>query len=184
MQEIRLNTPLAAQEISKLRAGDGILLTGTIYTARDRAHQRLIQALDSGQPLPFRLEGACIYYAGPSPAPPGQPIGAIGPTTAYRMDSFTPRLLEAGLSLMIGKGRRSKEVRDAISRHQAAYAAAWGGAGALLASKVKKAACIAYADLGPEAVYALEVCDFPALIINDSQGNDAYDMKGKRHQYE
>lgn len=178
MKEIILHTPLLQEDISSLRVNERILVSGTIYTARDTAHKRIIESIQRKEKLPFDLEGACIYYAGPSPAPPNKPIGAIGPTTSYRMDDYTPELLAHGLKLMIGKGARSKNIRQSLCDHQAVYAAAWGGAGALLASKVLKAECIAYHDLGPEAIYALEVQNFPALVINDTLGNDAYEMRG------
>ncbi|QRN86277.1 Fe-S-containing hydro-lyase [Clostridia bacterium] len=177
-KEIHLTTPIKTEDISELRAGDRILLSGTIFTARDTAHKRIVASLDKNEKLPFELAGSVIYYAGPAPAPPGKPIGSIGPTTSYRMDAYAPRLIEHGLKIMIGKGLRNKEVKDAIVKHQAIYCAAWGGAGALLASRIIAATCIAYEELGPEAVYKLEVKDFPVMVVNDTKGHDAYELYG------
>jgi len=174
MAEYHLTTPLSEADVLPLRAGDVVYLTGSIYTGRDAAHKRLIDALDAGQPLPFDLTGAVIYYVGPSPARPGRPIGAAGPTTSYRMDSFAPRLIELGLRGMIGKGMRSSEVKASMVAHKAVYFGATGGAGALLGLRIKAAKVIAYEDLGPEAVRELTVENFPVLVINDSQGGDLY----------
>ena len=176
--EVRLNTPIKTEDIADLQAGDRILLSGTIYTARDTAHKRIVASMDRGEALPFDLQGAVIYYAGPAPAPPGKPIGSIGPTTSYRMDAYAPRLIEKGLKIMIGKGSRNQTVKEAMTKNQAIYCAAWGGAGALLASRVQSAKCIAYEELGPEAVYELEVTDFPMMVVNDIQGQDAYEQRG------
>jgi fumarate hydratase subunit beta len=175
-KEVRL--PLTDEVIAGLRAGDSLLLTGVLYTARDAAHRRLVEAMDRGEPLPFDIRGLTLYYLGPSPAPPGRVIGAAGPTTSARLDPYTPRLLAAGLRAMIGKGERSAEVKKAMKRHGAVYLAAVGGAGALLSRSIVKAEVVAYADLGPEAVLRLEVADFPVTVINDIHGGDLY-VEGK-----
>jgi len=170
-----ITSPFEPQVIEKLRAGDQVLITGTIYVARDAAHKRITQALDEEKELPFELAGQTLYYMGPSPAKPGQVIGSAGPTTSGRMDSFTPRLLEAGLRAMIGKGSRSNEVKEAIKKYKAVYLAAIGGAGALIAKSIKMADIIAYEDLGAEAIRRLEVEEFPAIVINDIHGGDLYE---------
>ena len=174
MAEYHLTTPLCDADVEKLVAGDVVHLTGIIYTGRDAAHKRLVEALDAGQSLPFDPKGAVIYYVGPSPARPGYVIGAAGPTTSYRMDSFAPRLIAEGLKGMIGKGMRAPEVKAAMAEHKAVYFGATGGAGALLGLRIKKAEVIAYEDLGPEAVRELTVEDFPVLVINDCRGGDLY----------
>lgn len=174
MAQYHLKTPLSDADIEKLRSGDVVFITGTIYTGRDAAHKRLVDSLDQGQPLPFDLKGALIYYVGPSPAPPGRPIGSAGPTTSYRMDSFAPRLHALGLKGSIGKGKRSQEVKDAMIAHKAAYFGATGGAGALLSQRITAAKVIAYEDLGPEAVRELTVAEFPLLVINDCHGGELY----------
>jgi fumarate hydratase subunit beta len=174
MAEYHLTTPLGDADVEKLRAGDVVCLTGIIYTGRDAAHKRLVEALDAGQPLPFDPKGAVIYYVGPSPARPGYVIGAAGPTTSYRMDSYAPRLLDEGLKVMIGKGMRAQAVKDAMAARKAVYCGATGGAGALLGLRIKQARVIAYEDLGPEAVRELVVEDFPVLVINDCHGGDLY----------
>ncbi len=171
-----LQTPLTDEAIAGLRAGDQVRLTGTIFTGRDAAHKRFAQALDRGEPLPVDLKGQVLYYVGPSPARPGAVIGAAGPTTAGRMDSFTPRLLALGLKATIGKGRRSPEVRQALQEHRAVYFGAVGGLGAVLARQIKEATVVAYADLGAEAVYRLVVEDFPLVVVNDIYGGDLYDQ--------
>lgn len=171
---IRLRTPLTDDDVLGLRAGDLVTLSGTLYTARDVAHRRLVELLDRGEPLPFDPKGQVLYYAGPSPAPPGRPIGSVGPTTSGRMDPYTLRLLEAGIKGMIGKGKRSEEVKEALRAHRAVYFGATGGAGALLSKYVRKAEVIAFPELGPEAVMALEVEDFPLIVINDAFGGDLY----------
>jgi len=171
---ISLSLPLKEQDIVRLKAGDRVLLTGVLYTARDAAHKRLVEALERGEKLPIDLKGQVLYYMGPSPAPPGKVIGSAGPTSAYRMDRYTPRLLQAGLRGMIGKGPRSEKVREALKQHKAVYLAATGGAGALLSQRILKAEVVAYADLGPEAIRKLEVKDLPALVINDTHGGDLY----------
>jgi fumarate hydratase subunit beta len=172
IKKIRL--PLTEAAIAGLKAGDNVLLSGVLYVARDAAHRRMAEALESGETLPFDIRGQTIYYMGPSPAKPGRVIGSAGPTTSTRMDSYTPRLLAGGLKGMIGKGVRSDEVKEAIKRHKAIYFAAVGGAGALLSRTIIKSEVIAYSDLGPEAVLRLEVKDFPATVINDIHGGDLY----------
>jgi len=172
---MNITSPISAQVIEKLIAGTAVTISGVIYTARDVAHQRIIEALDKGDKLPFELEGQTIYYMGPSPAPPGKVIGAAGPTTSRRMDAYTPRLLAAGVKAMIGKGSRSAEVKEAIKKYKAVYLAAAGGAGALLASAIKEAEVIAYEELGPEAVMRLTVENFPAVVANDIHGGDLFE---------
>jgi len=171
---IRLQTPLTDEDIVKLYAGDRILLSGVIYTGRDAAHKRLFELLQAGKPLPVDLRGQVIYYVGPTPAKPGAVIGSAGPTTSGRMDAYAPALIAHGLKGMIGKGSRSQSVLDALKKHRAVYFAATGGAGALLAQRIKKAEIIAYDDLGPEAIHRLEVEDFPVVVINDAYGGDLY----------
>ncbi len=172
---MHITSPLDLQTIEKLRAGDQVVLSGTIYTARDAAHKRLIEALDKGEKLPFDIKGQTMYYMGPSPAPPGRVIGAAGPTTSGRMDVYSPRLMEAGLKGMIGKGSRSSEVKEAMKKYKAVYFAAIGGAGALIAKAVRKAEVIAYDDLGAEAIRRLEVEEFPLTVVNDIYGGDLYE---------
>ncbi len=169
-----LTTPLTDEVVMTLKSGDMVFLTGTIYTARDAAHKRLIEALDAGSPLPFEIKGALIYYVGPSPAPPGRPIGSCGPTTSYRMDTFAPRLHALGLKASIGKGKRSDEVKAAMQKYKAVYLGATGGAGALLSQCVTEAKVIAYEELGPEAIRELTVEKFPLLVINDAYGGELY----------
>lgn len=176
MQEaIRLTTPLRREDVEGLRIGDRVLLNGTVYTARDAAHKRLVQLIEAGDPLPFELEGSVIYYVGPSPAKPGHAVGAAGPTTSYRMDAYAPTLMERGLRGMIGKGKRNDAVKDAMRSHKAVYFAAIGGAGALMARSILSAEVIAYPELGPEAIRRLEVRDFPVIVANDTHGGDLYD---------
>ncbi len=163
-----------------LVAGTKVLLSGVVFTGRDAAHRRMVKALDEGHPLPFDLKGQVIYYAGPCPPAPGQVIGSLGPTTSGRMDPYAPRLLAEGLGGMIGKGKRSAEVTQAIARHGAVYFVTVGGAGALLSRTVKAAEVVAYPDLGPEAIYRLEIEDFPAIVGTDSSGNDIYDRRNSR----
>lgn len=174
MAEYKLSTPLTDEDVAQLKAGDVVFLTGKIYTARDAAHKRLMDALDNGDELPFEIKGAAIYYVGPSPAPPGRPIGAAGPTTSYRMDTYAPRLHDLGLKATIGKGKRSDDVKAAMEKNTAVYFGATGGAGALLSQCIKEAEVIAYDDLGPEAIRELTVEAFPLLVINDSHGNELY----------
>jgi fumarate hydratase subunit beta len=174
MEARKIKTPLTQEVIISLKAGDMVLLSGDIYTARDAAHRRMYEALNKGLPLPVDLTTATIFYAAPSPTPPGRIIGSIGPTTSYRMDAFTPALLEHGLKGMIGKGGRSPEVVAAIQRRQAVYFGAIGGIAALTARCVKKVEMAAYEDLGPEAIRKLSVVDLPLVVINDFQGRDLY----------
>ena len=169
-----LTAPLTPEVSRGLRAGESVYLSGTVYTARDAAHKRLCALVAEGKPLPFPIEGSVIYYVGPSPARPGQPIGAAGPTTSYRMDAYAPRLLELGLRGMIGKGRRGDEVVDAMKKTGSVYFAAIGGAGALMASRVRTAQLVCYEDLGSEAIRRLEVEDMPLTVVIDSQGNNLY----------
>ena len=171
---IRLKTPLSDADVEGLRSGDAVLISGSIYTGRDAAHRRLFEILARGEEPPIPLAGQIIYYVGPSPAPPGRVIGSAGPTTSYRMDAYSPLLIEKGLRGMIGKGNRTQPVLEAMKKHGAVYFAAVGGAAALIAKTIKKAKVIAYEDLGPEAVRELEVEDFPAIVINDMYGGDLY----------
>ncbi len=172
--EIKLKTPFKTEEIQGLKAGDMVSISGVIYSARDAAHKRMTEALDAGEKLPFELQGNVIYYMGPSPARPGQVIGSAGPTTSGRMDVYTPRLLDLGLKGMIGKGKRTPEVNEAIKRNGAVYFAAIGGAGALLSKCIKSAEVIAYEDLGTEAVRELVVEDLPCIVVTDPAGNNRY----------
>jgi fumarate hydratase subunit beta len=182
MATYSLTTPLRSEDTKKLVAGDTVLLNGTIYTARDAAHKRLVELIEKGEELPFDLEGSVIYFVGPTPPKPGDPIGSAGPTTSYRMDSFSPTMLKNGSKGMIGKGSRSQEVKDACVAYDGIYFGATGGAGALLGKQIKSAEVIAYPELGPEAVRKITVEDFPVTVVNDTQGNDLYQMG--REQYE
>ena len=173
-QPIRLKPPLSDEDVEKLKIGDRILINGVIYTGRDAAHKRLFDLLKGGKTLPFDIKGQIIYYVGPTPAKPGQALGSAGPTTSYRMDAYSPSLIERGLKGMIGKGMRSDAVKEAMKKYKAVYFAATGGAGALLAKRVKKAEIIAYEDLGPEAIRRLVVDDLPVIVVNDVRGNDLY----------
>lgn len=177
-----LTTPLTEETVKKLKAGDTVSITGIIYSARDAAHKRMIETLESGGELPLPIEGAVLYYLGPTPAPPGRAIGSAGPTTASRMDRYTPKLLQLGLKGMIAKGRRNEAVKEAIKENNAVYLAAIGGAGALLSRCIKKAEVIAYDDLGPEAIRRMEVVDFPAVVIADCEGNDLYETAFKDYE--
>ena len=177
-QSRRVHLPLTDETIASLKVGDKVLLTGTIYVARDAAHKRMIEAVEQGKTLPFDVKGQAIYYMGPTPPRPGLPIGAAGPTTSGRMDVYTPCLLDKGLKGMIGKGMRSPAVKDAMIEHQAIYFAAIGGAGALISKSIKKSEVIAYEELGAEAIRKLEVIDFPATVANDIYGGDLY-QEGK-----
>lgn len=174
--DIRITTPLTAEKVKNLKAGDSVLLSGVIYTSRDAGHKRLVELLDKGEKLPVDLKDQIIYYVGPTPAKPGQPIGSAGPTTSYRMDPYAPRLLDIGLKGMIGKGLRSQEVIDAIKRNTGVYFAAIGGAAALMGKSVKKAEIVAYEDLGAEALRRLEVEDLPVVVVIDSEGNNLYEI--------
>lgn len=171
---INLNLPLSKEAILSLKAGDSVMISGTILTARDCAHKRIFSLLDSGSPLPFELKNAVIYYAGPCPAKPNAPSGSCGPTTSARMDVFAPRLLDLGLGAIIGKGEMSAEVRDALKRNSSVYFAAIGGAGALYGNAIKSSECIAFADLLSEAVYKLRVENFPAIVAYDAFGGSIY----------
>ena len=170
-----INAPMRDEDISVLRAGDYVYITGTVYTARDAAHKRLDEALQKGEKLPINLERNIIYYMGPSPAREGRAIGSAGPTTASRMDRYTPGFLDVGLKGMIGKGRRSTEVIDSIIKNKAVYFAAVGGAGSLLSRSIISSKIIAYEDLGTEAIRELEVSNFPVIVVIDSKGNNLYD---------
>ncbi len=172
------------EAIKKLKAGEEVLLTGKMLTARDAAHKRLFDLLEKGEPLPLELKGACIYYVGPSPARPGKVIGSAGPTTSGRVDPYTPALLERGVKCMVGKGKRNDAVKDAIKKHGAVYLAATGGAAALLADRIKGSRVVAYEELGPEAIRELDVVDFPAVVINDASGGDAYQDGTKKYNRE
>ncbi len=173
-QQVKITTPLTDEDVLRLRAGDKVLITGVLYTARDAAHKRLIEIVNAGKPLPFDVKGQLIYYVGPTPPKPGAVIGSAGPTTSGRMDAYTPKLLELGLKGTIGKGLRGKDVLDAMKKHKAVYLGAVGGAAALIARTIKKAEVIAYDDLGPEAIRRLEVEDFPAIVVNDAFGGDLF----------
>jgi fumarate hydratase subunit beta len=181
MNKVEILTPLQDITLTKLHAGDQVYITGVLFTARDAAHRRFMEALAAGQKLPFELHGQVIYYTGPTPARPGRVIGSAGPTTSGRMDIYTPALLAAGLKGMIGKGRRSGEVKEAMLQHGAVYFAATGGAAALIARSIRKAEVIAYPELGAEAVYRLEVEKFPAIVVNDIHGGDLYEMGKARY---
>jgi len=178
----RITLPFTDEVVGRLRAGDRLLLSGTLYVARDAAHKRMVEALDRGEPLPFDVRGATIYFMGPSPARPGRPMGAGGPTTASRMDPYSPRLIELGLKAMIGKGSRSRAVRDAMVQHRAVFLGGVGGAGALLSKAVKSAEVIAYDDLGPEALRRLVVEDLPVTVVDDSTGRDLYEEGRARYR--
>ncbi|WP_319581645.1 Fe-S-containing hydro-lyase [uncultured Pseudodesulfovibrio sp.] len=180
MAEYKLNTPLTDEDIAQLKAGDVVFLTGTIYSARDAAHKKLVDLLDAGKELPFDLKGAAIYYVGPSPAPPGRPIGAAGPTTSYRMDSYAPRLYSLGLKATIGKGKRDAPTRQAMEDYTAVYFGATGGAGALLSNSIVESNVIAFDELGPEAIREMKVEDFPLLVINDSHGGELYAVPDRK----
>lgn len=169
-----VKVPLSKEDAKSLKTGDYVYLTGTIYSARDAAHKRMSEALANGEKLPLDVEGNVIYYMGPSPAREGRPIGSAGPTTSGRMDPYAPQLLDLGLRGMIGKGKRTNEVRDAVVRNGAVYFAAVGGAGALLSHCIKSSEVIAYDDLGPEAIRKLEVEELPAVVVMDSTGDDLY----------
>lgn len=170
-----INVPLDDATAASLEAGDYVYLTGTIYTARDAAHKRMFEALEKGEPLPLEMKNNVIYYMGPSPARTGRPIGSAGPTTASRMDKYAPALLDLGLKGMVGKGKRTEEVKEAVVRNGAVYFAAVGGAGALLSRSILSSQVIAYDDLGTEAIRRLEVKDFPVIVVMDARGNDLYE---------
>ena len=179
--EKHMRVPFTRQEAATLKSGDYVYLTGTIYTARDAAHKRMYEALMKKEALPFDIRGNVIYYMGPSPAREGRPIGSAGPTTASRMGKYTPALLDLGMQGMIGKGKRTEEVREAMIRNGAVYFAAVGGAGALLSKSILSSEVIAYDDLGTEAVRKLSVKDFPVVVVMDSQGNNLYETAIKQY---
>lgn len=176
-----INAPISDEDAKSLHSGDYVYITGTIYTARDAAHKRMSEALAAGKTLPIDMKNNIIYYMGPSPAREGRPIGSAGPTTASRMDKYAPSLLDLGLKGMIGKGKRTQQVKDAIVRNGAVYFAAVGGAGALLSQRIKKSEVIAYEDLGTEAIRKLEVEDFPVIVVIDSKGNNLYETAIKEY---
>ncbi len=180
--KIHITTPLTDEIISNLKSGDEVLISGTIYTARDAAHKKLVDSINSGENLPFDIKNTIIYYVGPSPKKPGDVIGSAGPTTSYRMDAYTPTLLDLGLKGMIGKGSRNKNVVESIKKNHAVYFAAIGGAGALISSTIKSSEVIAYEELGPEAVHKLTVEDFPAIVVLDSSGNDLYIIEREKYK--
>lgn len=179
-----IKVPLSDEDARSLKAGDYVYLTGTIYTARDAAHKRMQEALEQGETLPMEMKNNVIYYMGPSPAREGRPIGSSGPTTASRMDKYAPNLLDLGLKGMIGKGKRSQAVIDAIVRNGAVYFAAVGGAGALLSRAITSSEVIAYGDLGTEAIRKLTVKDFPAIVVIDAEGNNLYETAVKEYNEE
>lgn len=180
MAEYTLTTPLKDEDIIKLKAGDKVSLSGTVYTARDAAHKRLVDLLDEGKDLPIPLEGEVIYYVGPSPTPPGRAIGSAGPTTSYRMDPYAPRLLDNGLKGMIGKGARNDDVVSSMKKNKAVYFAATGGAAALISRSIKAAEVVAYEDLGAEAIRKLTVEDFPLIVAQDCEGGNVYEEGQKK----
>ncbi|UCC11887.1 MAG: Fe-S-containing hydro-lyase [candidate division WOR-3 bacterium] len=180
----RITAPLSDDDIMKLKIGDSVLITGKILTGRDAAHKRLFELAQKGEALPVDIKGQIIYYVGPAPAKQGYIIGPAGPTTSGRMDPYTPKMLELGLKGMIGKGVRSKEVRDAMKKHKAVYLAATGGAAALIAKNIKAVKIVAYEDLGPEAIRELEVEDFPVIVANDAHGGDLYEEGQKKYRKE
>ncbi len=178
---ISLKTPLSREDARKLKAGDSCLISGTIYTARDAAHKRLCELIDSGKELPFDVKDCVIYFVGPTPAKPGAVIGSAGPTTSYRMDAYSPSLIALGQTGMIGKGKRGDEVIDAMKKHGAVYFGAIGGCGALLGKCIKKSEIVAYEDLGSEAIRKLEVENFPVIVVIDSFGNNLYETGRKNY---
>ena len=183
MEEKRIiSAPFTDETIRSLHAGGMVYISGTIYTARDAAHKRLCEMLDAGEPMPFDFEGQAVYYAGPCPAKPGQPIGSVGPTTGGRMDAYSPRLIQQGLRVMIGKGSRSEEVIDALKEHTGVYFAAIGGAAALMAKAVKEAEVIAFDELGTEAIRRLRVEELPVIVAIDHEGNDMYKLGVEKYR--
>jgi fumarate hydratase subunit beta len=177
----KLTTPLTEEAVMDLKAGDNVLITGVIYSARDAAHKKLVDLLDQGEALPLDLQGQIIYYVGPAPAKPGQAIGSAGPTTSGRMDAYTPAILAQGAKGLVGKGSRSQAVKDALKKYKAVYFASVGGAAALTAKTIKKSDLVAYGELGAEAISRLEVEDFPVTVINDVYGNDLYEEGAKKY---
>ncbi len=182
MGAIKITTPLSDETILSLKTGDEVLISGTIYTARDQAHFRLVKLIEDNKPLPFDLQGQIIYYVGPTPEKPGEIIGSAGPTTSYRMDKYAPILIKNGLKGMIGKGKRSAEVKEAIKKYKAVYFGAIGGAGALISKTIKSSKVIAYDDLLSEAVRRLTVENFPAIVVNDVYGGDLYEEGRKKYE--
>ena len=179
---IHLKTPLTTETLAPLHIGDRVLLSGTIYTGRDAAHHRLVELINRGEPLPLELEGQVIYYVGPTPPKPGQALGAAGPTSSYRMDAYTPALLDKGLKGMIGKGARNQSVKESIQKYKAVYFAAIGGGGALISKSIQSAEIIAYPDLGTEAIRKLSVDAFPLIVANDVHGGDLYESGMKAYK--
>lgn len=179
---INLTTPITREKARELKAGDLVKITGVIYTARDAAHKRMLDNLENGIPLPVDLKDQTIYFAGPAPAKPNEPIGSVGPTTSYRMDAYSPKTIELGLTCMIGKGARNAAVVDAMKKYGAVYIGAVGGAGALLSTCVKKCEVVDYEDLGSEAIHRLEVVDFPGIVVIDSQGNNLYETEPEKYR--
>jgi fumarate hydratase subunit beta len=175
MAEHKITTPVTDEVVAKLRAGDKVFITGYLLTGRDSAHKKLIDLIKGGQELPVDIRGQLIYYVGPTPARPGKPIGSAGPTTSYRMDTYAPTLHSLGLKGSIGKGERSKEVKEALKKYKAVYLAAVGGAGALISKSIEKAEVLAYPELGPEAIRRIKVNNFPCIVINDMYGGDLYE---------
>lgn len=184
MEIKRINPPLSDEDVLKLRAGDKVLVSGVVYTARDAAHQKLAELLARGEPWPVDLKGQIIYYVGPTPAPPGRVIGSAGPTTSGRMDAYTPAMLRCGVKALMGKGSRNQSTRQALKDCKGVYLAATGGAGALLSKAIKEAEVVAYPELGTEAIYRLVVEDFPAIVINDAYGGDLYEEGRKKYNLE
>ena len=182
--EIHLKTPLKSADLGKLKIGDKVFISGTIYTGRDAAHKRLVELLEKGEKLPFNVEGQIIYYVGPAPAPPGRAIGSAGPTTSYRMDPYASALLDAGMKAMIGKGPRNEEVIASMQKNGAVYLAAIGGAAVVVADSIIASKIIAYEDLGPEAIRKMEVKNFPCIVANDVNGNDIYKEGVKKYKKE
>jgi fumarate hydratase subunit beta len=178
----KISTPLTDDVIAELKAGDNVLINGTIFTGRDAAHKKLFDLIQAHEKLPFDLQGQIIFYVGPTPARPGNPIGSAGPTTSYRMDAFAPKLHELGLKASIGKGSRNAEVKESLKKYKAVYLAVTGGAAALVSKSIKKAEVIAYPELGPEAIQKLEVENFPAQVINDMYGGDIYEEGRKQYE--
>lgn len=179
---INLTTLITREKARELKAGDLVKITGVIYTARDAAHKRMLDNLEKGIPLPVDLKDQTIYFAGPAPAKPNEPIGSVGPTTSYRMDAYSPKTIELGLTCMIGKGARNAAVVDAMKKYGAVYIGAVGGAGALLSTCVKKCEVVDYEDLGSEAIHRLEVVDFPGIVVIDSQGNNLYETEPEKYR--
>jgi len=182
MKVVNIKTPIDEKTVESLEAGDQVFITGVIYSARDSAHKRLVEALDKKEKLPLDIKNQIIYYMGPAPAKPGYATGSAGPTTSGRMDPYSPRLMSEGLKVMIGKGNRTQAVKDAMKKYKAVYLAAIGGAGALISKSIKKSEVVAYDDLGAEAIRRLEVENFPATVINDIRGGDLYEQGKAKYQ--